>query len=349
MAKRLAVGAAVVVVLAIVVAGLLWWRSMPDGELDRAASLAPTDAERLTWTDWSGIREEVGSDVGSDASAADLRRFLDQAFEEDLSSTSALVTSAETLQAEFGFSPATLEWELFSQSARGAALLLRLPESADLEELRDGFEDLGYERPEDDDGVWRGGADLLPTISPELTPELQFLAVSDDDRLVLASDTADYLADVVEGLGDGAPDELDVVLEAAGEAPLTAVAYDGPYTCAELAMSQADAPDRRQAEALLSKAGEVSPVTGFLLAEQAGGDLRLAMGFETEDQARANADARAALLAGPAPGQGGDFGDRFEVGDVVAEGTIVRADLAPVEGEYVLSDLSAGPVLFATC
>ena len=349
MAKRWAVGTAVVVVLALVVAAVLWWRSMPDGELDRAASLAPSDAERLTWTDWGGIREELGSDVGSDASAADLREFLDAAFEEDLSSTSALVTSAESLQAEFGFSPATLEWELFSQSARGAALLMRLPESVDLGALRDGFQELGYERPEEDDGVWRGGADLLPRISPGLTPELQFLAVSDDDRLVLASDTADYLADVVEGLGEGVPDEIDVVLGAAGEAPLTAVAYDGSYTCSELAMSQADAPDRRQAEALLAEAGEVSPVTGFLLAEQAGGDVRVAMGFETEDQARTNADTRAALLAGPAPGQGGDFGDRFEVGDVVADGTVVRADLAPVTGEYVLSDLSAGPVLFATC
>ena len=32
-----------------------------------------------------------------------------------------------------------------------------------------------------------------------------------------------------------------------------------------------------------------------------------------------------------------------------AEGRVVRLDLAPRDGTYVLSDLSTGPVLFATC
>ena len=62
-----------------------------------------------------------------------------------------------------------------------------------------------------------------------------------------------------------------------------------------------------------------------------------------------NADTRARLADGPAPGQGGDFTDLFALGAVTAEGEVVTMELDPVEGSYVLSDLSNGPVLFATC
>ena len=55
------------------------------------------------------------------------------------------------------------------------------------------------------------------------------------------------------------------------------------------------------------------------------------------------------LAAGPAPGQGGDFSDRFAVDEVTAEGTLVRMVLDPEPGAFVLSDLSSGPVLFAPC
>ena len=73
------------------------------------------------------------------------------------------------------------------------------------------------------------------------------------------------------------------------------------------------------------------------------------MSFETEEQARTNADTRAELASGPAPGQGGEFADRFTLGEVTADGTVVTMDLEPVAGAFVLSDLSSGPVLFATC
>ncbi len=53
--------------------------------------------------------------------------------------------------------------------------------------------------------------------------------------------------------------------------------------------------------------------------------------------------------AGPAPGQGGSFPERFELGRVVATGQVLTMELTPVEGTFVVSDLSHGPVLFATC
>ena len=70
---------------------------------------------------------------------------------------------------------------------------------------------------------------------------------------------------------------------------------------------------------------------------------------EDADDAPGDADARARLAAGPAPGQGGDFGDRFSVAQAGSDGREITLELRPAEGEYVLSDLTSGPVLFATC
>ena len=349
MTRRVAVATVLVLVAALVVGGVLWWRSQAGTDLERAMSYVPAEAERLTWTDWSGIRAELDSDVDADAAAPRVADFLNEGYEADLTSTSALLSSAEALQEEYGFSPASLEWELFSQSAAGAVLVMALPESADTDGLGDRFENLGYGRPDDDEGVWTGGPQLLARIAPTLTPELQYLAIDADERLVLASDTQAYLAEVVEGLGDGGvSEELAAVVEPSGGA-LSAVVYDSAYVCTQLAMSSADAPDQAEAEGLVAEAGDVSLIRGYAMSEQPGGGIRVVMAFENADQARENADSRRALASGPAPGQGGDFPDRFTVERVSAEGSIVTMELEPLEGQYVLSDLSSGPVLFATC
>ena len=85
------------------------------------------------------------------------------------------------------------------------------------------------------------------------------------------------------------------------------------------------------------------------MSVQPGGHVRVVLGFEDKEQARTNADSRAALAGGPAPGQGGDFTDRFSVESATADGELVTLDLKPRRGTYVFSDLSTGPVLFATC
>ena len=64
---------------------------------------------------------------------------------------------------------------------------------------------------------------------------------------------------------------------------------------------------------------------------------------------RTNADTRATLASGPAPGEGGDFADLFDLGKVSADGTVVTMELEPAESAYAFSALKDGPVLFATC
>lgn len=230
-------------------------------------------------------------------------------------------------------------------------MIVRMPDDADLGDVADELEHSGFTPPGSDPtsgGVWDGG-DVLPQIGANLTPELQYVALDADEHLVLTSDNPGYLRDTVEHLGDGSlPSGMADVVAASGE-PLSAAVYDGPYACSALAMSHADRSDQQEADQLVAQAGEVNPVTGFAISAQPGGDVRVALGFENEDQARTNADTRSVLASGPAPGQGGDFADRFSVDSATADGDVVTLDLTPTEGSYVLSDLSSGPVLFATC
>lgn len=348
-ARLLAVGAGLLV-LALIVAGLLWWRSARLSDLQRATALAPPDAQRLTWTDWAAVRQKLGVNVGSGSGTPQVESFLDKGFQADLTSTSALLQSATTLHEKYGFSPATLEWELLSQSDQGAVILMRTPDSFDFEALADRLESLGYDPPQSDTGVWEGGGDVLAEISPDLTPELSHVALDADRQLIVTSDRAGYLdhaMDTVTGDADGL-EGFDDILEATGE-PLSAAIYSGNIACQALAMSSADQADQDQAKELIEAAGEVNPVTAFSMSVQPGRDIRVVLGFENDDQAKVNADTRSVLARGPAPGQGGDFSDRFTVDRVTAEGSLVTLALDPVPGEYVLSDLSSGPVLFATC
>jgi len=348
--RRLWIVLAAAAALVGVVGGYLWWQRDDRTSFAWAVGHAPAGAQRLSWTDWEAIREHEGVRLTGRSSPAELQHFLDAAYDDDLSSTSALVTSAAALQKRFGFSPASADWELFSQSEQGAVVMLHLPSSVDLDDVADHLRALGYREPGEDDGVWEGGEDLVASISASLSGELQYLALDRDDSLVLTSDSSSYLGVALDAVrGDGArATGLDRVVDDAGE-PLSSAVYDGGYACGALAMAHAGAADQAQAERLLAAAGEVSPFSAFAMSDEPQGTVRVAFEFADDAAARANADTRATLARGPAPGQGGTFGDRFRVASVTARGTLVVMLLEPRPGASVLSDLSTGPVLFATC
>jgi hypothetical protein len=263
---------------------------------------------------------------------------------------SALGSSAALMQPELGFSPATIAFELLAQSPDGAVEVLGVDDAVDLDDVADRLTSLGWVEPEEADGVWVGGPDVLAGVGEGLTPELQHFVLLGDRGVILASDQAPYLEQVLEVVrGDGdAADDLSALAEGLGE-PLAAAVYDGDYACERLAMSQADDDARAEADQLVEAAGGVHPLTGFAMGLLVGGDLRAVLQVEDPDDAPDDADARAQLAAGPAPGQGGDFSDRFTVEAAGSEGRAITLDLRPEDGEYVLSDLTSGPVLFATC
>jgi hypothetical protein len=355
--RRLTVvgGAALVLVLvaAAAVSGVRWWQDRHRTDLERALAYAPPDTARYSWTDWAGVRRTLGSDLDDRSSAKDVEQFLSDGFDADLTSESAMVDSATLLQQAFGFSPADVDWELLAQSSTGSVLIAGLPDRLDVDGLGDGFAALGYERPEADNGVWNGGEELVARISgsngSSLSPQFQYLALDGDRHLLLASDSGPYLREAVDDLDDDLDDAgLRDVTSAVAE-PLSAAVYTGDFACKSLAMAGADEDDQGTADQLVARAGRVDPMTGFAMAVEADRQVTVAMAFETDDQARRNADSRAKLAAGPAPGQGGDFSERFTLGPVTADGSVVKMELRPVEDSPVLSDLSTGPVLFATC
>jgi hypothetical protein len=341
---------AVVLVAALAGVGYDWWQHSRQTGFARAVAGAPAGSERLSWTDWAGVRRAVGADVDARSSGRQVARFLDAAYDRDLTSRSALITSTPVLQSDYGFSPASADWELFSQGHEGAVITLGMPDGTDFDALADRLEGLGYPRPASATGVWAGGDTLLASISPDLTPELAYVALDADRHLVLASDQQAFLETAIRaatGKGDGVSG-LGGVVDAVG-APLSAAVYTGDYACGALAMAQADPSDQAQADDLVKAAGTVDPYLAFAMAVATSGEVTVAMQFANDDQARTNADSRSTLAAGPAVGQGGSFADRFTLHSARADGSLLTLDLAPQRGQSVLSDLSTGPLLFATC
>lgn len=345
--RWIAVGAAVAVLVSALV--VVWVvRDDDRSRLDRALALAPESTARYSWTDWAGVREDLGADLSASSAGDEVADFLLQAYDHDLSGTTALDESAPVIQDRLGFSPATIDWELFAQGEQGAIVMMGLPDGYDVDGLRDRLRAAGFEEPDKAGGVWFGGADLISKLGENVSPELGALMIDQDAHVLYGSDDVAYLeerADTARG------DRDDAVSGAAGAigSALSGVVYTGDHACTELSMIEADPADRTRADELVREAGGVHPLTGFAMGAQPGGVVRVAMELDTDDQARADADSRSQLAAGPAPGQGGTFPERFTLGKVVADGTLLTLDLEPVDGTAVLSDLSDGPVLFASC
>lgn len=343
----------VVAVLALVAGGLLAVKALgddgPDTSLARAVAMAPDDSLQLSWIDWTAVRRELRATVSSDSSPALVDAFAEDAFNADLVQKSALRSSAGAMQRRLGFSPASIDWELFSQGDAQATLLIHVGDAVDLDAVPDLLRAAGYSEPEGEDGVWAADPET-DEVTTELVPELYFLAFDPERRIVIASDTAAGIATAMAAESDASSEPIsNDVLSTVG-APVTALLLTGSQVCSKLAMAGADPEEQSVADSLLATAGDINPIADFGIARDPGGDVRVVMTFETEEQARINADTRAALASGPAPGQGGDFSDRFVLGSATAKGDVVTLVLEPVDDyPYVFSDLSTGPVLFATC
>ncbi|MFT4286266.1 hypothetical protein [Nocardioides sp.] len=336
MRRRVVLGWLALLLLLAGSAGAAWWRSSQHSGLATALALAPADAQRYAWTDWAAVRQRLGE--------SSLDRLLAKGYDADLTSASAMGTSAAALRDTLGFSPASVSWELLAQSSSGVVDLIGLP---DPKAVHRAIEEAGWRPMEDPlrDDMWgdvNGGA---LTTKLGIAPEFSYLAIR--DGVLFASDDAAYLASVLDA-DDSPAEPIAAVVSAIGD-PLSALVYGGDYACGHLAMSQADDVDQAQAAALLREVDGVDPMTAFAMAAEPGGAVRVAMAFEGHARAVHNADARASLASGSAPGQGGDFSERFALGKVEASGDLVTMELRPTNGAAVLSDLTNGPVLFASC
>lgn len=350
-----------VVALALVVAAgaLVGWRLLDrPSTYEQAVGTLPKSTLRATYTDWASVRSAArGTALGAASSRGQVDAFLNRAYDLDLTGTSAVSDSTYALMSRFGFSPLDAQWEVLGQSREGQVDVMRLDDSVDLAGVERSLRTLGYTPPRGGSGTggtWTGGADLIAKIDPSLTPVEQNLVVLPDEHLVLMSDDAAYAsvaADVVRGK---APSVLSVAgvpaLASAAAEPVTAVLWASTFACEDLSMGTADQEDQRVGDQLVSRAGGVAPLSGLVMAQQASREIVVGMHFETSSRASSNLQPRVDLASGPAPGQGGSFADRFRVVSGEASGSEVVIKLAPRRGQpAVLSDISQGPVLFATC
>lgn len=351
----------VLVAVAVLVAagGVAAWRALDKTEYEQALAWMPGSTLRATYTDWSQVRSLAdGGSLDAASSTREVSNFLERAYELDLTSTSAVTDSTYAMAHRYGFSPLDASWEMYGQSREGAVVTMQLSDAVDLDGIERNLRTLGYTAPPEGAGsgqVWAGSTDLVATIDPSLSPVLQNVVVLPEQAVVLLSDSRSYAeaaADVVRGSSPGL-DELTEGVPALAELsgqPVSAVLFASDFACEALGMASADEEDQRVADDLVAKAGGVNPLSGLVLAATPDRRLTVGMHFEDSDQAEANLQPRVDLASGEAVGQGGLFGDRFSIESAKQEGSEVVMDLAPRdEDASLLSDLSHGPVLFATC
>ncbi|MET0999397.1 MAG: hypothetical protein ABWX73_11815, partial [Marmoricola sp.] len=318
-----------------------------------AVDAVPARSLRVGFTDWGTVRSRLKARLGTSPDEAEIEAFMSRAYDSDFSAASSIDEAAAALQENYGFGPATAQWEAYAQSRRGATMVLSVGD-ADFDELADNLRSLGYKKPKDDDGVWRGGADLVAGIDPTITPELQYVVLLPDSGLVVSSDNAGYAAESARSASGDSPslgdeDGVHAMVDRLGK-PANALVWSGDFACDDLSMSSADSDDQATAEQLVRTAGGVSPLSGLAMGMEPNRTLRVVAHFEDSDQAQQNLRPRARLAVGEAVGRGGSFADTFRLTESRAVGSEVVLDLRPRDRTgFVLSALYDGPVLFATC
>src|SRR3546814_17554270 len=84
--------------------------------------------------------------------------------------------------------------------------------------------------------------------------------------------------------------------------PRALTAFVDDYACEALSMTQADDDAQTVAASLISEAGGVSPLKGYLVAMEPDGVMSIVLAFEDDDQAERNLDSRRALAGAEDPG-----------------------------------------------
>ncbi len=134
------------------------------------------------------------------------------------------------------------------------------------------------------------------------------------------------------------------------EDPVAAFVWAGDFACEDLSMTSADEGDQSRADRLVAAAGGVDPLSGLLVGMQADRTLDVVMAFADDRQATANLRPRARLFVGPAVAREGSYADDLRLVRSRAEGSTVVLTAKPKEKTgFALSEVSSGPVLFATC
>lgn len=346
-----------VVVVALLVTAVVLVRGLVEragrSSFEEALRMVPAATQRVGFTDWAAARRITG--IARTADPAEIDRLVDESYDRDLSAASVMTGGADAQQELLGFSAGTVAWEAFAQSPEGSALVVRLADEVDTDDVRAALAASGYDKPASDDGVWQGGIDLVAGLDPDLGQQFQHVAVLDDQHAVVASDEVPHVERAARAArGDGESlaeaDDTDGLSGSVGEPVVSAVLWSRDFACEDLALSRGAPEDEQRGAAVIEAAGGVSPLDGLLMARLAGSSLVVVERYEEERQARADLAARARLAVGEAVGRAGSYADDFELTASRTDGANVVLMLRAREGNsFLLSALSNGPVVFAAC
>src|SRR5689334_17771150 len=98
-----------VVLGALVVVGARIWTERNRTDLRRSLDVVPSSTLRLSFTDWSAVREALRIDAGKKPDEKVIKDLVSRGYDQDLTAVSSIDDSAEALQQHFGFSPATMD------------------------------------------------------------------------------------------------------------------------------------------------------------------------------------------------------------------------------------------------
>lgn len=319
--------------------------------LPTALASMPAETLNASVTHWGRARALLGATGGG---------LLDRAYETDVSTGSVLGDRATVMEDRYGWSVLDAQWEGLAQSRRGAAVVVQMPPEFDMDVVREGLGELGYREPFESDGVWRGGADLVAGIDSTLTPLMAHAVVLDDSRRVVFSDNPSY-AGRTAGVIGGSVQSLGQSSAVAAVADslqgaVAAVVHAGGRGCQVMGFDAASGSDRAAARQRVESVGGVAEYDSIGMALMPGpaeqmrrAPLVVAMHFDDAGAVVGEADRRARLAVGDAPGQGGTYDSRFTVSAQQRGGDVVLR-LRPREVDaQLLSDLNTGELQFATC
>jgi hypothetical protein len=325
-------------------------------EPDRRSSLTsaldalPSGTLVAGFTDWAAIRDALG--VGAASTRAGRQTLGDEAALRDLTTRSVLGGVIADMHEAYGWSAAELEWEAYGQSRAGAVMVARLTDSVSITMIEDRLRELGYRRDGDRWTIDDAGS---TAVGPELARTLGRLVIVPDRRLVVASDRASVVPDVLATIRGDDPSALsvrplaDVARSLAGSD--TAVLQAGQFGCRATSFDGLAPQVRAQADAAIARAGTlVSPtVTGRGLVDGAGRQsLRFAAAFDSPATATAQLRVRTSLTTGPFVGRPGRVEDTLDLVQASVTGAVatLRFDLDPDRGAFMSGE---GALLFAGC
>lgn len=326
--------------------------------LDDSVEYLPADTFSVSFSDREAVAKRLDIDGidPRDISDDDLERYS-TAFEEhrEVVVVSADLADYITVMRDAPFNDADVVWE--AQAGWGdphgetrAAWVWKVGDDLDFDALADDLKDKGYDEGESGDlpvySASRSAIDVRSGTIGEVYPAPTMLNVmlDEDDQIVVGSSNTDALADIAEVIADDA-DSLaddgsaeDLVEAAEGDPELAIINLGGPTVCAGAAGTLPET-DR----ALYDDLGRPESRALFV-SDDDDAKVTLVLGYDSEDAAKEDLDAREALIEDGADQRTreplSDLGD-FEV-DQDGDLLVIDEDFDDGPGAAVQAEFAGG-------